>query len=59
MIVVTYEMTAGKRIVETLGLTRGNTVRARHIGKDILVGLRKIVGREVQEYWKLRAESPE
>jgi uncharacterized protein YbjQ (UPF0145 family) len=59
MIVVTSEHIAGKRIVKTLGLVRGNTVRARHIGRDILAGLRNIVGGEVHEYAKLVAESRE
>ncbi len=59
MIVVTSENIAGKRIVKTLGLVRGNTVRARHIGRDILAGLRNIVGGEVHEYAKLVAESRE
>ncbi|GIU77621.1 MAG: hypothetical protein KatS3mg005_0859 [Bryobacteraceae bacterium] len=59
MILTTSEAIAGKRIVRTLGLARGNTVRARHIGRDILAGLRNIVGGEVQEYTKLLAESRE
>jgi len=59
MILTTGETVAGKRIVRTLGLVRGNTVRARHIGRDILAGLRNIVGGEVQEYTKLLAESRE
>ncbi len=59
MIITTSETIAGKRIVRTLGLARGNTVRARHIGRDILAGLRNIVGGEVQEYTKLLAESRE
>ena len=59
MIVVTSEEIVGKRIVKTLGLVRGNTVRARHVGKDIMAGLRNIVGGEVHEYAKLMAESRE
>lgn len=59
MIVVTSETIANKRIVKTLGLVRGNTVRARHVGKDIMAGLRNIVGGEVHEYGKLIAESRE
>ena len=59
MIVVTTETVPGKRIVNALGLVRGNTVRARHIGKDILAGLRNIVGGEVHEYAKLISESRE
>ena len=59
MIVVTSENIAGKKIVKTLGLVRGNTVRARHVGRDILAGLRNIVGGEIHEYAKLVAESRE
>lgn len=59
MIVVTSETVTGKRIVKTLGMVRGNTVRARHIGRDIMAGLRNIVGGEIHEYAKLIAESRE
>lgn len=59
MIVVTSENIAGKHIVRTLGMVRGNTVRARHVGKDIMAGLRNIVGGEIHEYAKLIAESRE
>ncbi len=59
MIVVTSENIAGKRIAKTLGMVRGNTVRARHVGKDIMAGLRNIVGGEIHEYAKLIAESRE
>jgi uncharacterized protein YbjQ (UPF0145 family) len=59
MLITTSETIANYRIVKTLGLVRGNTVRARHIGKDILAGLRNIVGGEIHEYAKLIAESRE
>ena len=59
MIMVTSELVAGQRIIRTLGLVRGNTIRARHIGKDIKAALRGIVGGEVSEYTKLMAESRE
>ncbi|MEM7281999.1 MAG: YbjQ family protein [Pseudomonadota bacterium] len=59
MIVVTSETIPGKRISKTLGLVRGNTIRARHIGKDIMAGLRSIVGGEIHEYAKLIAEARE
>ncbi len=59
MIVVTADSITGKKVVRTLGLVRGNTVRARHFGKDILAGLRGLVGGEVHEYTKLLAESRE
>ena len=48
-----------KKIVKTLGLVKGNTIRARHIGKDILAVFKNIVGGEIQEYTKLMAESRE
>jgi uncharacterized protein YbjQ (UPF0145 family) len=59
MIVVTSDVVTDKRIARTLGLVRGNTIRARHIGKDIVALLRGIVGGEVSEYTKLMAESRE
>lgn len=59
MIVVTTNTIPGMRIVETKGLVRGNTVRARHIGKDIMAGFKNIVGGEIGEYAKLIAESRE
>lgn len=59
MITTTTDTIPGKTIVETIGLVRGSTVRARHIGKDIMAGLRNIVGGEVDEYTKLLAESRE
>lgn len=59
MIVVTSETVPGKRIVRTVGIVRGNTVRARHIGQDILATLKNVVGGEVREYGKLIAESRE
>lgn len=59
MIVVTSDTVSGKRIARTLGLVRGNTIRARHIGKDIMAALRGVVGGEVSEYTKLMAESRE
>ena len=59
MIVTTTETVAGKRIGRVLGLVRGNTIRARHIGRDIMAALRNIVGGEVSEYTKLLAEARE
>jgi uncharacterized protein YbjQ (UPF0145 family) len=59
MLIVTSEHIANQKIVKTLGLVRGNAVRARHIGKDIMAGLRNIVGGEIHEYAKLMAESRE
>ncbi len=59
MIIVTTDKVEGKRTVKVLGLVRGNTIRARHIGKDILAGLKGIVGGEIAEYTKMVAESRE
>jgi uncharacterized protein YbjQ (UPF0145 family) len=49
----TTETIEGRKIVETLGLVRGNTIQARHVGRDILAGLRNIVGGEIVEYTKM------
>ena len=57
--VTTSPQIAGKKVVRTIGLVRGNTIRARHLGRDIMAGLRNIVGGEVTEYGKLLAESRE
>ena len=59
MILVTTFTVPGKKIVKTFGLVRGNTIRARHMGKDIMAGLKNIVGGEITEYTKLMAESRE
>jgi uncharacterized protein YbjQ (UPF0145 family) len=59
IIVVSSHELPGCRIAEVLGLVRGNTVRARHLGRDILAAFRNIVGGEVMEYRKLMAESRE
>ena len=59
MLLSTTETINSKKIVKHLGLVRGNTIRAGHIGKDIMAGLRNFVGGEVGEYTKLMAESRE
>lgn len=59
MIAATTDTIPGKRIIRVLGLARGNTIRARHIGRDIVAGLRGIVGGEITEYTKMVAESRE
>mgnify|MGYP005842789523 CR=1 FL=1 len=58
IVTTTFEVT-GRRTVRTLGIVRGNTVRARHAGRDILAFFRNVVGGEVHEYTKLLAESRE
>jgi len=59
MILVTTPDIPGMRIVSTLGLVRGNTIRARHIGRDIMAVMRNIAGGEIREYTKMMAESRE
>ncbi len=56
-ILSTTETVPGKRVVEVKGLAQGNAVRARNIGRDIMAGLRNIVGGEVTEYTRLMTES--
>lgn len=59
MIITTTETIRGKKVVRTLGLVRGNTIRARHIGRDIMAVMRNIVGGEIHDYTKLLAEARE
>ncbi len=59
MLIATTETVAGRNITQTLGLVRGNTIRARHVGRDITAALRNLVGGEVTEYTKMVAESRE
>ena len=59
MIITPSAEIPGKRTVESYGLVRGNTIRARHIGQDILAVLRNMIGGEVREYTKMMAESRE
>ena len=59
MIVVTSSQIENRKIKQHLGLVRGNTIRSRHLGKDILAVFRNIVGGEIHEYTKLMAESRE
>jgi len=59
MIVATTDLIPDKKITRSLGLVRGNTIRARHIGKDISAVFKSIVGGEISDYTKLMAESRE
>lgn len=59
MLVLTTETVPGREIEQALGLVRGSTVRAKHIGSDIVAGLRNIVGGEVKEYASLLAGARE
>ncbi|MGB0745213.1 MAG: YbjQ family protein, partial [Opitutales bacterium] len=55
----TAEVLAGYEIVRAIGIVRGNSVRARHVGRDIMASLRNLVGGEIREYTKMLAESRE
>ena len=59
MILTTSSNIPGYTITETKGLVKGSTIRARHVGKDIVAGLRTIVGGEITEYTEMMAESRE
>ena len=59
MIVTTSENIAGKKTVKTLGMVKGNTIRARHMGRDIAAVFRGVIGGEITEYTKMMAESRE
>lgn len=59
MIVVNTDFVPGKEIKESLGLVRGNTIQAKHIGKDIVAGFRQLVGGEIKEYTEMLSEARE
>ena len=59
MMITTSGTIQGKQIVQTIGLVRGNTIRAKHIGKDIMAGLRHIVGGEIKEYAEMLTDARE
>ena len=57
MILVNVDFVPGRTIRESLGMVRGSTIRAKHLGKDLLAGLRSIVGGEIKEYTEMLVES--
>ena len=59
MIIATTDTIAGKQITQTIGMARGSTIQAKHIGKDIMSGLRSIVGGELTEYSEMLEEARE
>lgn len=59
MIITPAATIAGSKIVETLGLVRGNTIRARNVGKDIVAMIKNLVGGEIEEYTKMMGEARE
>ncbi len=59
MIVTTSDKVKGREISQTVGLVKGSTIRARHLGRDLMAGLRGVVGGEITEYTKMMAEARE
>lgn len=59
MIVTTLESVPNKQVVKIIGLVKGNTIRARHVGHDIMASLKNMVGGEIADYTKMIAESRE
>ncbi|NQU96461.1 MAG: YbjQ family protein [Chloroflexi bacterium] len=59
MIISTTETIPSRQVAEVLGIVRGNSVRARHVGRDIVAGLKNLVGGEIAEYAELQAETRE
>ncbi|MBE0479130.1 YbjQ family protein [Candidatus Aerophobetes bacterium] len=59
MIIVNTDKIAGKKIVRTLGLVRGNTIRVRHLGRDIMASLKHIVGGEIKSYTQMMSDARE
>ncbi len=59
MIITTSNRIEGKKVTKTIGLVKGSTIRARHVGRDIMAGLRGIVGGEITEYTKMLAQARE
>jgi len=59
LIITTSDQVEGKKITKTIGLVRGSTIRARHVGRDIMAGLRSLVGGEITDYTKMMAEARE
>jgi uncharacterized protein YbjQ (UPF0145 family) len=59
MIVTTSEQVEGKKVTKTIGMVKGSTIRAKHIGKDIMAAFRGMAGGEITEYTKMMAEARE
>ncbi|MGD9142623.1 MAG: YbjQ family protein [Dehalococcoidia bacterium] len=59
MIIATSEQVEGKKVKKTIGMVKGSTIRAKHIGKDIMAAFRGMAGGEITEYTKMMAEARE
>ena len=59
MIITTTEQVEGKKVNKTIGMVKGSTIRAKHIGKDVMAAFRGMAGGEITEYTKMMAEARE
>jgi len=59
MLITTSETIKGKEIIQTLGLVKGNTIRARWFGRDIAAGLKTLIGGEIKGYTDLLTKARE
>lgn len=59
MLLATIDRIPGREITEVLGLVQGSTIRARHLGRDIMAGLRNVVGGEIKDYTQMLSEARE
>ena len=57
MIITTSGSVEGREIVKTVGLVKGNTIRARHVGRDIKAGLKSIIGGEITDYTQMMSDA--
>jgi len=57
MIITTSGRVEGKEVVKTVGLVKGNTIRARHVGRDIKAGLKGLIGGEITDYTKMMSDA--
>ena len=57
MLIATTDRIPGHEVIEVLGLVQGNTIRARHLGRDIMAGLRNVVGGEIKDYTQMLTEA--
>jgi len=57
VLIATTDRIPGHEVIEVLGLVQGNTIRARHLGRDIMAGLRNVVGGEIRDYTQMLTEA--
>lgn len=59
MIITNTETIVGRNVTKTLGVVRGNTIQSRHVGRDIMAGLKTIVGGEIKSYTEMISRARE